>query len=98
MTVLAKLELSVQADKIEEMKRFLAEILPDTRTYPGNEGTGDAFQGQDDPNRIVIVELWNARDDHQKYLGWREETGVLGTLAGMLTGPPDIQYFDKLDT
>lgn len=68
MTVLAKVELPVDPAKVDEMKSFLAKILPDTRKFDGCQGV-DVYQGQDDTSRIVLVERWDSRDHHQKYLG-----------------------------
>jgi quinol monooxygenase YgiN len=46
---------------------------------------------------MVIVERWDSRRHHEKYLAWRTETGVMDKLGGMLAGPPSMRYFERAD-
>ncbi len=96
MSILVSLEGQVKSDKISDMKSSLAQILPDTRSYDGCQGI-DAQFNVDDPGKMVIVEQWESRGHHEKYLQWRTETGVMDKLGSMLTGPPSIRYFEKVD-
>ena len=34
---------------------------------------------------------------YEKYLAWREETGILQQLSAALEGPPSIRFFDLVD-
>ncbi len=96
MSILVLLEGQVKSDKISDMKSSLAQIFPDTRSYDGCQGI-DAQFNVDDPGNMVIVEQWESRGHHEKYLKWRTETGVMAKLASMLTGPPSIRYFERAD-
>lgn len=96
MSVLVLLEAPVKAEEIANMKSYLAEILPDTRTYDGCRGI-DVYFDTDDEARMIFVEHWDSRPHHEKYVGWRTETGVMDKLGGMLAGPPSIRYFGRAD-
>ena len=58
----------------------------------------DPLDDGDDADNLVLIEQWDSREHHQKYLAWRTETGVMEKLASMLTAPPSIRYFERLDT
>jgi len=96
MSVVALLEAPVKPDDVAKMRAFLAEILPDTRAYDGCQGI-DVYFNVDDADKMVMIERWDSRAHHEKYLGWRTETGVMDKLGGMLAGPPSIRYFERVD-
>ena len=96
MSVLVLLEAPVKPDQVANMKSYLAEIFPGTRSYEGCQGI-DAYFDTEDKNKLVLVEHWDSRSHHQKYLGWRTETGVMAKLGGMLAGPPSIQYLERAE-
>ena len=96
MSILVLLEGQVQSDKIADMKAYLAQVYPDTRSYDGCLGI-DAHFNVDNPGNMVMVEQWESRGRHEKYLQWRTETGVIDKIVSMLTGPPRIRYFERAD-
>lgn len=96
MSTLVLLEGQVQSDKIADMRSYLAQILPDTRSYDGCQGI-DAQFNMDDPGNMILVEQWESRGHHEKYLQWRTETGAVDKIVSMLAGPPSIRYFEKAD-
>lgn len=96
MSVLVLLEASVKPEDVARMKAFLGEILPDTRAYDGCQGFDACFSAED-PTRMVMIERWDSRAHHEKYLGWRTETGVMDKLGAMLAGPPSMRYFERAD-
>lgn len=75
---------------------LMREILPDTRSYEGCEGL-TVKRNMDESAGVVLVENWQSRAHYDKYLGWREETGVLGEIGALLDGPPSIRYFEDVD-
>ena len=97
MSVLVLLEAPVKAEEISNMKSLLAAMLPETRAYDGCQGMDVYFNTEDEGN-MVMVEHWDSRQHHEKYLRWRTETGVMDKIGGMLAGPPSIRYFDRADT
>jgi len=55
----------------------------------------ELYFNTDDGSKMVMVEHWKSRAHHEKYLGWRTETGVMDKIGAMLAGPPSIRYFEK---
>jgi quinol monooxygenase YgiN len=96
MSVVVLLEGQVKPDNIADMKSYLAQILPDTRSYDGCKGI-DAHFNMDDPGNMVLVERWESRGHYEKYHQWRKETGVADKLFSMLTGPPSRRYLERAD-
>lgn len=93
MSVLVLLEAAVKPEDVANMKAYLAQLFPETREYDGCQGI-DAYFSTDDPGQMVMIERWGSRSQHEKYLGWRTETGVMDKLGGMLAGPPSMRYFE----
>ncbi len=96
MSVMVLLEAPVKAEEISNMKSYLAELFPESRDYDGCQGM-DVYFNTDDEGNMILVEHWESRAHHEKYLGWRTETGVMDKLGGMLAGPPSIRYFERAD-
>ena len=96
MSVTVLLEAPVKAEEISNMKSYLAEVFPETREYDGCQGMDVYFNTENEGN-MVMVEHWDSRAHHEKYLAWRTETGVMDKIGSMLAGPPSIRYFDKAD-
>lgn len=90
------LEIQLKADAIDTAKGAFKQILPDTRAYDGCQGVV-VVENQEKPGNVVLVETWDSREKHEKYLGWRAETGVLDQLGAMCEGAPSIRYFDPVD-
>lgn len=95
MSVLVLLEAPVKPENVSNIKSYLAELLPDSRAYEGCQAMDVYFNTEDESN-MVMVERWDSRQHHEKYLGWRTETGVMDKIGGMLAGPPNIRYFETI--
>ena len=93
MSILATADFFVKPEKIEEFLALLKAALPDTRGFKGCEHL-DTYVNQDEPGHVFLVETWEARSDHQSYLGWRMETGMMDMLEPYVTAPPKFAYFD----
>ena len=94
MSVMVLLEAPVKAEEVSNMKSLLAELFPETRAYKGCQAI-DVYFNTEDADKMVLVEHWDSRPQHEKYLGWRTETGVMDKIGGMLAGPPSIRYFER---
>jgi len=79
-----------------ELVEKLKEVLPDTRSYEGNQGV-EVYQKTDDPDTCIIQSQWDSQRHWEKYIAWREETGVLAAFVEKLEGPPTIRFFSKAD-
>lgn len=93
MTVVATAEFFVKPEKAEEFLGLLKEALVDTRGFRGCEHL-DTYVNQDDPGHVFLFETWAARSDHEAYLQWRMETGMMDLLAPFVAAPPKFTYFD----
>jgi quinol monooxygenase YgiN len=91
MSILVLLEGKVKEGSAEALENILQEIFPSTRSYQGCRGITAAFDSE--RKSVILVEEWDSQSDHEKYLNWRKETGVLGNLLGQLDGEPSIRYF-----
>jgi quinol monooxygenase YgiN len=96
MSVNVILEVQSKPECIEELKTTFKNILPDTRSYDGCIGV-QVVGNQDDALNLILLETWETRQQYEKYLGWRDETGALEALGAMLSQPPSIRYYDNLD-
>lgn len=96
MSVAVFVELTVKPELVDEMKAALKQILPETRKFKGCRAI-DVWGNQDQSNNIILSEIWETKEDHQKYVAWRTETGAMAELGARLAEPPSIRYYDKVD-
>jgi len=95
MGTLVILEAIAQAESLRELEAFMKRHIPDTRSYDGCQDI-IAYLNEDG-RTIVMVEHWDSKEHYQKYLAWREKTGVLADLGAMFDGGPTIRFFDAID-
>jgi len=80
------LEVKIKDDCHDKLKAKFAEVLPDTRSFDGCIYIY-LTKDQDDPSKLVIVELWQSRQHYEKYLAWRTERGDMEVLGEMMEEP-----------
>jgi len=95
MPVTVIVDVPVKPELLEATIAKFHEVLPATRAFEGCLEV-DLLQRQDDPNRVVLVEKWESRSDHELYMAWRKEskTGVLH--PDVVAGPVDMIYLDPV--
>ena len=96
MSVTVMVELSAQPDTAAELKDAITAMVPEALAYDGCEGVS-VYHSEDDASRVVLIEPWASQAHHQAYLAWRTERGDVDALVAMLTGPPSIRYFTRVD-
>ncbi len=89
------LEFIAKPGRGSDLLETLAGVLPDTRSYEGNQSV-DVYQKVEDPDTCIIHSQWNSQVHWEKYIAWREETGVLADFVEELEGPPKIRFFNKI--
>lgn len=96
MAVTIILEVQAKKGTGNEILNLLKSVLPDTRIFSGciNVST---YQSIDNPDVIVLVENFESKEHYDKYLGWRQETGVFDSFVKDLDRPPSIRYFNLTD-
>lgn len=70
-----------------------AEALIDTRKFAGCQLV-EVYTDQENSNTILVWEKWESRAHQEKYMQWRMETGMLDTLAPVLSEPPTFLHLD----
>ena len=96
MSVVVLLEVQVKPEEVDNIKAYFKEILPDTRAYEGCQSI-DMYGNLDESTNLVLYECWESRQYYEKYLAWRNETGVVEKLGSMLSGPPSIRYYERVE-
>ena len=88
-------ELDVKSENRDELVGAMKEVLSDTRAYDGcNEVR--LYEGDDDRNHLVIIEEWESRGHHERYMAWRTETGMMAKWGPMFTKEPSISYLNVI--
>ena len=54
-------------DRLDEFKNVLRGILPDTRAFSGYQDIR-VIENQDSPGPITILEGWDPKENHTKYI------------------------------
>ncbi len=96
MSTMIIVQANIKPESIENMKQYLAEILPETRNFDGCQYI-DVYFDTDVPNKMVLVEEWESREHYKKYHEWRTETGVIDKIRSMIDGSADINFLNKID-
>ena len=91
--VIVILEIKANPGTGSELATNLNKSFPETRAFDGNIDI-IALQNQEDPDTIVLYERWETRENYEKYLAWRTETGMIANLMEAIQGEPSIRYFD----
>ena len=95
MAVTVTFGLQIKLDRLDEFKNVLREILPDTRAFSGCQDVR-VIENQDSPGSITLLEGWDSKEDHIKYVTWRTEIGTVETLAGFVEAEPATTYYDTI--
>ncbi len=84
-----------QAGKGVELLAILRseQGLTATRAFEGCESI-EAYTDADNPDNIVLWEKFATRANHEAYLAWRIETGLLDALASILASDLQVTYLD----
>lgn len=82
-----------QPGKGKDMLEILSAALVETRAYDGCSSV-EAFVNADDPDVVLLVEEWETRGHHERYMAWRVENGMAELLQPILKGPLDSLYMD----
>ena len=82
----------------EGAKEFVAWTLSDdgyaiTKQHKGFEYINTLLS--EDKKTIYLTEGWASKEDHQNYLNWRVENGMMDWLGPLLAGEFKLTYFSK---
>ena len=90
------LEVRAKPGTGDELVAFLRSILPETRAHEGCTSV-KTLRNSDDADNVVVVEVWDTREQYEKYLAWQRERGTSDRLREALAEPPVIRHFDLTD-
>ena len=97
MTVSVLLEGTLKDGERDGFTALLTDKFRLTKTFDGFQ-TIDLTYNLEDPNNWVITELWNSKEDYEKYLKFRQEDGTLDEVASVCASGPTVRIFDIVDT
>ena len=94
MPVTVLYTMRAQPGRGEELLALLAEILPDTRAF---EGCRDqrVVRNLDDGGEVVLVQEWEARESHERYVAWRRTTDTGARLRPLLVDA-GVAYYAQI--
>ena len=96
MAVTVLLKVRAKPGRSDDVVKFFAGILDDTRAREGCIEIRPV-RNLDDQDDIWVVEQWRSRADHESYMGWRVEIGTFADSLQYLEGNPEIHYYEELD-
>ena len=97
MTVSVLLEGRLIEGERDGFTALLTEKFKLTKTFDGFQKI-DLTYNVEDANNWVITELWDSKEDYQKYLQFRQEDGTLNEVAAICEDAPSVRIFDIVDT
>ena len=80
------LEFRIKDGCHERLKEHFKRILPDTRDFDGCINLY-MIRDLDDPSKVIVVEMWDTKEQYERYLQWRVDRGDLETLETMWESP-----------
>ena len=81
-------------DKAEEMNDWFKNNLSDTKAYEGCQLIKGGYNK--DTNEVILYEVWDSKEAHQKYVNWRVEIGDIPKLVESSTKEPEIVYNEEV--
>ena len=97
MTASVLLEGFLKDGERDAFTALLTEKFKVTRTFDGFQ-TIDLTYNVEDPSNWVITELWDTKEEYQKYLQFRQEDGTLDEVASVCRDAPSVRIFDIVET
>lgn len=80
------LEFRVKDGCHDRLKQKFKELLPDTRGFDGCISIY-LIRDREDHAKIMVVEMWDTKEQYDKYLQWRVDRGDMDVLGTMLENP-----------
>ena len=95
MDTLVILEMPVKEGSLTELQALMKRLFPDTRRFAGCQDI-NAYLAEDG-RTVVLVQHWDSAASYQRYLAWRQETGVFAEIMAMLDGEPVMRFFSPIE-
>lgn len=76
---------------------FVHEMMLETAEREGALGH-DVLRDLDDPDKLIVVESWRQRSDHEAYRAWRVQTqSGVAEMSAVLFERPVVSYCEIVD-
>jgi quinol monooxygenase YgiN len=86
-------EIQLKPDDMDAAREAVHTTLEQTRNFEGAISV-DVLVDDEDPTRMIAVELWETADAHTAYLAWRATPEGASTAFGaVLAGRPVTRTF-----
>jgi len=91
--ILVNLQIKVKQGLETEYLEAIDKLLPDTRSFEGCHAVynGVNHTGSGD---FEIISKWDSKQQYDKYLDWRKETGVLDDFGRFFDSEPVWRFID----
>ena len=90
--VLVTVTWKIKPELAETCVETLRAMFPTTRLKQGFRNIR-LLRSEIDPNEFILVQEWDAVQNHQDYMQFRAETGDIAKLMAMTVSPPQIGYW-----
>jgi|TARA_B110000003_G_scaffold45762_1_gene43700 quinol monooxygenase YgiN len=94
MSIVVTAKFFPQSDKVNEMNDWFKNNLSQTEEYEGCQLIRGCHN--EETNEVLLYEVWDSQDAHQKYVNWRAEIGDLPMLVGLSSKEPEIIYHKEI--
>ncbi|HMB24261.1 MAG TPA: antibiotic biosynthesis monooxygenase family protein [Anaerolineales bacterium] len=88
-------ETQAKEESIAALRDFLISIMPGIKSSKGCESV-QLYQGQDDPSKFMMVEVWDSVESHQASVR-NIPPEKLGEIRPLLAGSPSGGYFSLVE-
>lgn len=89
------IQLEAKENKIDALKNLVLRIQEEVKQCPGNQSVR-AVQHNDIRTRFTLIEVWDSKAEHEKYLQQVAKNGVLETAAELLAKPFQGTYHTEI--
>ena len=89
------LTFQVKEETKKEFMEFLDQNVPNVRAFNGCNSVNIYFD--DKINEMIIIEEWESKECHGKYIDFISQNGVIEDLISYLQKEPMIKYYDILE-
>ena len=88
--------VKIKPESVNDFLGAMKGALPETRAYEGCV-KAEVYSPEDEPSKIMFFEVWEKKEDHEKYFNWRVESGMMEQMGPILDGQPETVWLTLHD-
>lgn len=96
-SIATMIEFTVDTARLDEFLAYMAKVAPGTRGFAGNLGFS-TYADPDNPAHVLHHVAWDSLASQQRYMAWRESTGVFDIIRSFIIEGPLMTYWRLTDT